>query len=257
MKIEKITAKALKESLDNSDYETFLSIKENLKDDTRKSIHNLINQAHRKFENKAKKLAEYNNRKTFETKLLKENYKFIAGIDEVGRGPLAGPVYAAAVILDPTIDIIDIKDSKKLSEKQRELLSIEIKDKALAYSIGIATEEEIDSLNILNATKLAMTRAIEGLNIRPDHLLIDAVNLKEISIAQTSIIKGDDLSISIGAASIIAKVERDNFMKDISQRHPNYYFDQNKGYGTKEHIEAIQKYGPCKVHRKTFIQNFI
>jgi ribonuclease HII len=257
MSIEKIKIDYLKKLLNNCSFEEFLTIKDELKSDVRKNIQALLMGKQKKYDNEAKLLEEYKKRSIYEMKLLKDNYKFIAGIDEVGRGPLAGPVYTAAVILDPSINILGIKDSKKLSEKQREVLSEEIKQKCLCYSIGIASEEEIDKLNILNATKLAMKRAVEGLSIKPEYLLIDALRLKDIDIPQIDIIRGDDLSISIGAASIVAKVERDNFMIKVSEKYAGYKFESNKGYGSSEHIEALKKFGPCEIHRKSFIKNFI
>ncbi|MCX7884270.1 MAG: ribonuclease HII [Caloramator sp.] len=247
----------LKKILSECTYEEFINIKDILKEDNRKSVKKLIDKFENKFELYTKKIEEYNNRKIYETELYNLNFKAIAGVDEVGRGPLAGPVYAAAVILNPEVDIIEIKDSKKLSHIQRTIISEKIKNKCMDFSIGIATVEEIEKINILNATKLAMKRAIEGLKTKPDYLLIDAINLEDINIPQRSIIKGDDLSISIGAASIIAKVERDLYMNKISDKYPQYKFDKNKGYGTKEHIDAIKKYGICEIHRKQFIKNFI
>jgi ribonuclease HII len=257
MSTERIKIDKLKELLSNCKYEEFITLKDSLRDDTRKNIQALLIGKQKKYDNEIKLLEEYKNRSVYETRLLNNNIRFIAGIDEVGRGPLAGPVYTAAVILDPSINILGIKDSKKLSEKQREMLSQEIKQNCLSYSVGIATEEEVDKLNILNATKLAMKRSIEGLSIKPQYLLIDALNLTSIDIPQISIIKGDDLSISIGAASIIAKVERDNFMVKISEKYTMYKFESNKGYGSSEHIEALKKFGPCEIHRKSFIRNFI
>lgn len=247
----------IKKILNSCSYDEFLSIKNLLEKDDRKSVKTLIEKYENKFNQIKKIKEEYNIRKKYELDLYNKNYKFIAGIDEVGRGPLAGPVYAAAVILNPDIDILEIKDSKKLTLLQREKLSEEIKKNCLDFSIGIACVEEIDKLNILNATKLAMKRAVEGLKIKPEFLLIDAVTLEDILVPQMSIIKGDDLSISIGAASIIAKVERDTYMKEISLKYPQYKFDKNKGYGTKDHIEAIKKYGTCELHRKAFVKNFI
>jgi ribonuclease HII len=225
--------------------------------DDRAGVQKLVGKFERKFELLRKSINEYNERKKYEEKLVKSGKVLIAGIDEVGRGPLAGPVYSAAVILDLTVDILGIRDSKKLSSSQREQLSAQIKQKAIAYSIGIASVEEIDELNIFNATKLAMIRAVEMLRVRPEHLLIDAVRLRDMDIPQTSIIKGDDLSISIGAASIVAKVERDAMMNEMAKIYPQYCFEKNKGYGTKEHIEAIKRYGACELHRRSFIKNFI
>lgn len=255
--MERIKIEELKELLKNTDFDGFLGIKEKFMDDPRKNIQGLLAREQKRYDNAAKMLLEYNNRKVYENKLLMENISYIAGVDEVGRGPLAGPVYTAAVILDPAKHILGIKDSKKLSEKQREILAEEIKQNCLCYSIGIASEEEIDRYNILVATKLAMKRAIEGLKINPEHILIDALRIEAVKIPQTSIIKGDDLSISIGAASIVAKVERDNFMNLAAGSYPEYSFEKNKGYGTSEHVEALKKYGPCKIHRRSFIKNFV
>ena len=247
----------LKTILEECDLTQFNILRLNLKTDLRINIQALLAKKQRQFSKESKAQDEYNSRKIYENKLLRDNFNFIAGIDEVGRGPLAGPVYTAAVIMDLNNDVIGIRDSKKLSKEQRDYLSEEIKQKCVCYSIGIASEEEIDSINILNATKLAMKRAIEGLRIKPEYILIDALKLEDVDIPQISIIKGDDLSISIGAASIIAKVARDKFMEDISLKYPGYYFEKNKGYGTVEHIESIRKYGPCSIHRKSFIKNFI
>lgn len=243
--------------LENCTYEEFIKIKEELESDERKGVKNIINRYVRKFENLDKAKQEYNNRRKYELHLMHNGYKFIAGIDEVGRGPLAGPVCAAAVILNPEIEIFGIKDSKKLSEGQRDKLSEEIKSKCLAYAIEYASVEEIDKYNILNATKLAMRRAIENLKLKPDHILIDALRLESIKTPQTPIIKGDDLSVSIGAASIIAKVERDRYMDSMSRKYPEYFFERNKGYGTKEHIESIKKHGTCEIHRQSFLKNII
>lgn len=255
--MNRYTISELEEMLSNSTYEDYVNIKALVKDDPRKNVQNLITKTEKRFQNQEKLKKEYYTRKKYELALLNQNYKYIAGVDEVGRGPLAGPVYAAAVILDLNKDIYGVKDSKKLSETQRISLSSEIKEKCLAYSIAFATIEEIDSHNILNATKLAMKRAIEGLSIRPEYILVDAIAIDGIEIPQTPIIKGDDLSVSIGAASIIAKVERDKYMEDMSSNYPQYLFDKNKGYGTKEHTDAIKEYGICELHRKTFIKNFI
>jgi ribonuclease HII len=249
--------KQLKEKLQNSNYEEFIKIKEELINDDRKSVVNLLDKYERYYNNLINEKLEYESRLKYEKKLYNMGIKYIAGVDEVGRGPLAGSVYAAAVILNPGIYILGVKDSKKLSPKKREILSDEIKAKALSYSIGFATVDEIDNLNILNATKLAMERAINSLNIKPEYILIDALKLKKICIPQISIIKGDDLSASIGAASIIAKVKRDEYMRNIASLYPEYMFDKNKGYGTKDHINAIKKFGLCPIHRKAFVKNFV
>lgn len=190
--------------------------------------------------------------KEYENELYKKNIKLIAGVDEVGRGPLAGPVVCAAVILKEDYENDKINDSKKLTEKKREALYDIIMGEALSVGIGISSEDVIDEINILQATKKAMTEAIKNLDIKPEHVLIDAVKLEDLDIPQTSIIKGDAKSISIAASSIIAKVTRDRMMIELDKKHPEYDFKNNKGYGTKKHIEAIRKYGIIKEHRKTF-----
>lgn len=184
--------------------------------------------------------------------------KLIAGIDEAGRGPLAGPVVCACVIMPLEGDkIIDgINDSKKLSEKKREKLYDKIIENALSYSIIEIDEKTIDSINILNATKLGMKKSLESLLVAPDIVLIDAVRIDTVT-PQDNIIHGDALSYNIAAASILAKVHRDRLMKKLSLKYPEYNFAKHKGYGTKEHIEALKKFGKCEIHRESFIKNFI
>lgn len=186
-----------------------------------------------------------------------EGKKIVCGVDEAGRGPLAGPVYAAAVVLPYGTIIEGVNDSKKISEKKREYLFDIIKEKSLCYSIAFATAEEIDDVNILNATFLAMKRAVQGLKKSPDFALIDGNRLPSLGIPCEAIIKGDSLSESIACASILAKVERDRFMKKESEKYPQYFFEKHKGYGTKIHIEALKKYGPCPIHRKTFLKKIL
>ncbi len=190
--------------------------------------------------------------KEYENELYKKNIKLIAGVDEVGRGPLAGPVVCAAVILKEDYENDKINDSKKLTEKKREALYDVIMGEALSVGIGISSEDVIDEINILQATKKAMTEAIKNLDIKPEHVLIDAVKLEDLDIPQTSIMKGDAKSISIAAASIIAKVTRDRMMVELGEKHPEYDFKNNKGYPTKKHCDAIKEYGIIKEHRKTF-----
>jgi len=186
------------------------------------------------------------------------DFEYICGIDEVGRGPLAGPVVTCAVILPKDCDILYINDSKKLSEKKREELFEEIMNKAVAVSIGMESPETIDRINILQATYSAMRQAVAGLKVKPTLLLNDAVTIPGINdIKQVPIIKGDAKSISIGAASIVAKVYRDHMMYDYAKEYPEYGFDKNKGYGSEEHIAALKKYGPTPIHRRSFIKNFI
>jgi len=199
--------------------------------------------------------------RTYElSKYERENaqYGLLCGIDEVGRGPLAGPVYAAAVILDPNEEILYLNDSKKLSEKKREALYDVIMEKALAVGIGCSSPERIDEINILQATFEAMTMAVNSLKVKPGALLIDAVHIPQLEdYKQISIIKGDAKSVSIAAASIIAKVTRDRVMKEMALKYPQYAFDSNKGYGTAAHIAALKEYGPCEIHRRSFIGNFV
>ncbi len=191
----------------------------------------------------------------FERELKEQGYKFVAGVDEVGRGPLAGPVVCCAVIM-PDDDIIEgVDDSKKLSEKKREILAERIKEKAISYCIAEISQEEIDKINILEAVKKCMTRAVEGLKIKPDITLVDGVDTG-LKINARYVIKGDMNSYTIGCASIVAKVYRDNLMKECAKEFPEYGFEKHKGYGTKAHTDKIREIGPCKLHRKTFIKNF-
>ena len=194
----------------------------------------------------------------YERALLAKGLQYIAGVDEVGRGPLAGPVVCAAVImpLDDASIIVGVDDSKKLSAKKRETLAEEIKKKALAYTIVEVSEQEIDEINILEATKLGMKKALETLAITPETVLTDGNMTLDITLPQRSVIGGDALSYSIGAASIIAKVYRDKMMDDYAKEYPQYAFDSNKGYGTAAHIQAIKEYGLCPIHRRTFTTKF-
>ncbi len=185
---------------------------------------------------------------------VRNDFPVVCGVDEAGRGPLAGDVYAAAVILNEGTLIDYLNDSKKLSEKRREELFDVIKEKAQAYCIATASVEEIDRLNILNATMLAMKRAVEGLGIKPDIALIDGNRLPDLSCRTQYVIKGDAVSASIAAASVLAKVARDRYMRDIAEKYPQYAFEQHKGYGTKLHCELIKKYGISDVHRRTFLK---
>ncbi len=184
-------------------------------------------------------------------------YDFIGGIDEVGRGPLAGPVVTACVVLPKDCSILYINDSKKLSAAKREELYDVIMKEAVSVSIGVVSEKRIDEINILQATYEAMRQAIEEAKVEPQLLLNDAVTIPKVNIKQVPIIKGDAKSISIGAASIIAKVTRDRMMEEYDSIYPQYHFASNKGYGSAEHIEALKKYGPCPIHRKSFIGNFV
>ena len=190
----------------------------------------------------------------FEREEESKGHFLIAGVDEVGRGPLAGPVCVACVMM-PLDDIIEgIDDSKKLSEKKRNLLAEQIKEKAICYTIEMVDEETIDKINILEATKLAMKRSIENLAIKPDVVLIDAISKLDVETPIRGIIKGDALSYSIGCASILAKVTRDNLMTELAKEYPVYGFEKHKGYGTKAHIEALKEHGPCVYHRLSFLK---
>ena len=188
---------------------------------------------------------------------VRNDFPLICGVDEAGRGPLAGDVYAAAVILEDDTLIEYLNDSKKISEKRRELLFDEIKEKAKAWCIATASVEEIDSLNILQATMLAMKRAVEGLGIEPDMALVDGNRLPELSCPAQCVIKGDATSASIAAASVLAKVARDRYMRELDQAYPQYQFSQHKGYGTKLHCDMLRKYGPSPVHRRTFLKKIL
>ena len=193
-----------------------------------------------------------------EKSLIAQGKNYICGVDEAGRGPLAGPVCAAAVILPEDCVIEGLNDSKKLSEKKREALYDIIIEKAISYSIAFGTLEEIEEYNILEATYIAMNRAIDGLDIKPDHALIDGNRVpKGIKVPCDTVVKGDSKSFSIAAASILAKVTRDRLLLQYDELYPEYNFKKHKGYGTKEHYEAINKYGVCKIHRLSFLKNVI
>ena len=193
----------------------------------------------------------------YENQAYDNGYEAVCGVDEAGRGPLAGPVYAAAVILPSDCVIEGLNDSKKLTEKKREALFDEIKEKALAYGIASADEKEIDEINILNATFLAMKRAIASLSVRPDLALIDGNQKPHTDIEEVTVIKGDAKSMSIAAASVLAKVSRDRFMLEMAEKYPQYEFARHKGYGTKLHYEKIAQYGVCDIHRRTFLKKIL
>ena len=194
---------------------------------------------------------------SYEKEAISKGYKAVCGVDEAGRGPLAGPVCAAAVILPENTIIEGVNDSKKLSEKKREALFDVIKEQALSYSIAFASVEEIEDINILNATMLAMKRAVEGLDVKADYAMIDGNRLPDLSIDSEVIIKGDAKSMSIACASILAKVSRDRLLYEYAEEYPEYLFDKHKGYGTKAHVEAIKKYGPCPYHRLSFLKKIL
>lgn len=195
--------------------------------------------------------------KNFDNSFLSESVRLIAGIDEAGRGPLAGPVVAASVVFDPGVSIKRVNDSKKLSESLREELYHEITEKALAWSARAVGHEEIDRINILQASLLAMKNSFESLTLVPDLAIIDGNKVFPCSVTAKAVVKGDGKSFCIAAASIIAKVTRDRLMKDLSEVHPEYLWHKNKGYGTREHIKALLEFGPSPFHRKTFLKNIL
>ena len=246
----KWTIKEIQEKLSNgtTGNEKFI---EQLQNDERKGVQRLIKRWYREQEQQELKHKKFLQMTLYEQKYQREGYDYIAGIDEVGRGPLAGPVIAAAVILPKDFYLPGIDDSKKLSEQKREEFYVEICDKAIAIGIGRVENDEIDILNIYEASKKAMVSAVVELKPQPDFLLIDAVPL-ETPYPSEAIIKGDGLSVSIAAASIVAKVTRDRLLKDYDLEYPGYGFAQHAGYGTKKHLEAIQSYGITPIHRKSF-----
>ena len=195
--------------------------------------------------------------KETEKRLSCAGYKYIAGVDEAGRGPLAGPVYAAAVILPPDVRLDGINDSKKLTPKKRDELFDEITEKAVGYSVFSVDEKTIDEINILNATYMAMNGAVNSLFPKPDYVIIDGNSIKNMKLPHETIVKGDAKSISIAAASILAKVARDRYITEMAKIYPEYGFEKHKGYGTKEHTEAILKYGVSPIHRKTFLKKLL
>lgn len=219
--------------------------------DERKGVEKLLQSARRKWEKEAKLLAKLAEMKQYETDLFQQGYQSIAGVDEVGRGPLAGPVVAAAVILPADFSVVGINDSKQLSEAKRDALFETIKAEAVAIGVGIIEHDVIDRVNIYEATKLAMTEALNQLAPKPDFVLIDAMPLKYME-AELSLIKGDTKSISIAAASIIAKVTRDRLMQMYAEKYPGYDFASNMGYGTKNHLTGLDTIGICPIHRLSF-----
>lgn len=223
--------------------------------DERGGVQKLVARAERLIADYEKEKQRIELMKTYEK--LYSQYEYICGIDEAGRGPFAGPVVAGAVILPKDCEILYINDSKQLSEKKREELYDVIMREAVAVGVGYASNERIDEINILQATYEAMREAISKLDKKPDILLNDAVKIPQIDITQMPIVKGDAKSVSIAAASIIAKVTRDRLMRDYDKLYPGYHFAENKGYGVEAHIEALKKYGPTPIHRKTFIKNIL
>lgn len=223
--------------------------------DDRKGVQKILDSQQKRWEKYQKEIARTKALWAYEKKY--DSYLSICGIDEVGRGPLAGPVVAGAVILPKDCPLLYINDSKKLSPAKREELYDKIMDQARAVGIGIVSHQRIDEINILQATYEAMRQAIAKLDVAPDLLLNDAVTIPEVVIPQVPIIKGDAKSISIGAASIVAKVYRDRLMVDYDKEYPGYDFASNKGYGSSKHMEGLRRLGPCPIHRKSFLKNII
>lgn len=251
----KESIKDIKIKLEEAGIEELESIMTDYVDDDRSGVINLLKKSKKRIDDYNRELARIDALKEYERKY--SDCAYIAGIDEVGRGPLAGPVVAGVVILPKNCNILYINDSKKLSEKKREELYDIITKEALAFATAVVSPQRIDEVNILNATYEAMREAIGKLKIKPDILLNDAVNIPGVDIKQVPIIKGDAKSISIGAASIIAKVTRDRMMVEYDKLYPEYDFASNKGYGSAKHIEALKKHGKCPIHRDSFIGNFV
>ena len=245
----------IKKEFEQANSENLPMLYEMYANDTRSGVVNIIAKYKRQEEKLREEKCRMENMYIYERKYA--DFEFICGIDEVGRGPLAGPVVAGAVILPKDCDILYLNDSKKLSEKMRESLYDEIMDKAVATGIGMVSPQRIDEINILQATYEAMRMAIDNLKVKPDLLLNDAVTIPEVTIKQVPIIKGDAKSASIAAASIIAKVTRDRLMVQYEEVLPGYGFASNKGYGSAAHIQALKELGVTPIHRESFIKNLI
>lgn len=245
----------IKKELKAADISMLPSFVQEYQLDERSAVATLVKQAQKRIGAYQKEIERTEKLKFFEKKYC--DYEFICGIDEVGRGPLAGPVVTGAVILPKDCDILYLNDSKQLSEKKREELYVIIMEKAVSVGIGYNSPERIDEINILQATLEAMREAISKLDPQPSLLLNDAVTIPKVDIKQVPIIKGDAKSISIAAASIVAKVTRDRLMVQYAEIYPEYGFESNKGYGSASHIEALKKYGPTPIHRRSFIGNFV
>lgn len=245
-----LTIKEIKEKLQDIKDKDDSFIKE-YQNDPRKGVQNALRQWHSSYEKREKLRNKFQEMSFYEQKIQKNGYHLIAGIDEVGRGPLAGPVVAAAVILDQSIEILGLDDSKKISKQKRNELFKIIHEKALGIGIGVVNANEIDQLNILQATHLAMKKAVEDLDIVAEFLLVDAI-LLNMGIPEQKLYQGDQKSNSIAAASIIAKVTRDELMCQYDQKYPGYSFSNHSGYGTKEHLSNLEMLGPTPIHRKSF-----
>jgi ribonuclease HII len=254
---ENKSVKEINEIISNINEDEYLRYIEVLKNDNRKSVQNIAMKLAKKLDAIRKEEQRLELITYFEKEGYEKGYLYIGGIDEAGRGPLAGPVVAAVVVFDKDTKIEGINDSKKLSEKKRDELFELIKEQALDYGIGIVNNEEIDEYNILNATYMAMKKALNCLKKSPDYLLIDATTIPNVEIPQNPIIKGDSKSISIAAASILAKVTRDSILYEYDKIYPEYGFAKHKGYGTADHYKAIDEYGITPIHRKSFLKNIL
>lgn len=231
---------------------------QSLATDSRKGVQQALTQFYRRLERQAAAQAAFRQRFRYEEKLWRQGCRYVAGMDEVGRGPLAGPVVTCAVILRPDFDLVGVTDSKQLTRHEREQLYLQIVNEAVEVSIAVNDREAIDRLNIYTATQDAMIRAVNNLHHRPDHLIVDAVPLK-IAIPQTTLIKGDQKSISVAAASIVAKEYRDHLMRDYDRVYPGYGLAENMGYGTKEHLAGLAAHGATPIHRRSFrpVQDYL
>lgn len=245
----------IKQILSEAEISKLAALMEQYRPDKRAGVQKAIAQAQKRIDAYEKECLRMEEMYHYER--LYPEVEYIGGIDEVGRGPLAGPVVACCVVLPKDCDILYLNDSKQVPEKKREELYEEIIRKAVSYGIGVVSHEVIDEINILQATYEAMRQAIAAMPVKPEHLLVDAVKIPGITIPQRGIIKGDAKSASIAAASIVAKVTRDRMMVELDRKYPGYGFAKNKGYGSGEHIEALKTIGPCEIHRRSFIGNFI
>lgn len=255
MNIGEIKAKLA--SISETDKDALNKFVQEFSSDERSGAVAIVNQAKKKIQAYDNEIARSIKMRAFENKYMEQGFHAICGIDEVGRGPLAGPVVACAVILPEDDMILYLNDSKQVSAKKREILYEEIINRAVAYGIGIVSEQRIDEINILQATYEAMRMAINNLSVTPDLMLNDAVKIPGVDIKQVPIVKGDTLSASIAAASIVAKVTRDRMMQSYDEIYPGYDFGSNMGYGSAKHIEALKVLGPTPIHRKSFIGNFV
>jgi len=254
--ITNINVSDIRKMLNDIKLEDYPEYIEAFNNDKRSEVNKFGLRLMKRYDKYLMEIKRIENMKAFENSLYDDGYEYIAGVDEVGRGPLSGPVVTACVIMPKDSNILYINDSKKLSSSMREELCEKIKKEAISYAVGVKDNNVIDKINILNATKEAMLEAVSSLSVKPDIILIDAVHL-DTEIKQKSFVKGDEKIYSIAAASILAKVYRDKLMDDYAKEYPIYGFEKNKGYGTYEHVEAIRKSGLCPIHRKSFCNNIV